>query len=410
MAVALGAFLGGRASVGRARAAPSGGPERAEAPSPTPSSTEPPGASVVEGDGTLDLGITEPNPAFLVPGGPRAFARWRPALTQRIRPAYYRLVVEWDKLARPDGTGFDVAQPTTGCLRDVRPCAPYRGLRAQFAALKRAQEAAPGRFQPMVVFTYTPAALAARPHGCERARTAPRSRPPRPDAIGMYRATVRAVLAEARAQGVDVRYWSPWNEPNHPYFSSPQRTRCTGAAPSAAVRPYVRLARAMQAELDAAPGEQQLVLGETAAFTTRRANATTVQELIAGLPRGLVCRSPVYGQHAYLGGKDPVGAVARALRRFHCPRTPQIWITETGADVGRSDERSACLDVHRRLVRWYRDPRVTAAFQYTLRQDDRFPTGLVATSLARAFPTLGEWEAWGARRDAQSPPPRPACG
>ena len=64
--------------------------------------------------------------------------------------------------------------------------------------------------------------------------------------------------------------------------------------------------------------------------------------------------------------------------------------------------------MHRRLLRWYEDPRVTAAFQYTLREDDRFPTGLVTTDLQHAVPALKEWQAWG-DRDPAAPPPKAHC-
>jgi len=62
-----------------------------------------------------------------------------------------------------------------------------------------------------------------------------------------------------------------------------------------------------------------------------------------------------------------------------------------------------------RLARWDRDSRVSAAMQYTLREDDLFRTGLVSTSLETAFPTLGLWQAWGARRAATDPPPPARC-
>ena len=70
-------------------------------------------------------------------------------------------------------------------------------------------------------------------------------------------------------------------------------------------------------------------------------------------------------------------------------------------------ERRACRQLHRRLVSWYDDPRVTAAFQYTFREDDVFRTGLVTTALDRAFPVLKEWQAWGgtARPKPTDPPP-----
>jgi hypothetical protein len=68
--------------------------------------------------------------------------------------------------------------------------------------------------------------------------------------------------------------------------------------------------------------------------------------------------------------------------------------------------------MHERLLDWYEDPRVTAAFQYTLREDDQFPTGLVDTALRRPFPVLRAWQAWGGRREPVGPPPSlgEACG
>jgi hypothetical protein len=349
---------------------------------------------VVEGDGELAIGITELNPAFLAPGAPEPFARWQREL-EAIDPAYVRLVIEWGDV------GSDLATADGGCMRAIPPCHGYAGFRAQVQALARVQREHPGHYVGMVVFTHTPPEHAAAPGGCERARTEPRSRPPRGSAIPAYRALVRATVDEAARAGADVPYWSPWNEPNHPYFISPQRDRCDPGAPSRAVAPYRRLTTAMLGVLDEAPGEQRLVLGETAGLLERRSTSTTVGEIIRGLPRGVVCRAQVYGQHAYVGGRDPVDAVERALRPFRCPRTPEIWITETGA---RSADRP-CRSVHRRLVRWYRDPRVTAAFQYTLREDDRFPTGLVSTDLTRALPALAVWKAWGARPTPTAPPP-----
>ena len=70
-------------------------------------------------------------------------------------------------------------------------------------------------------------------------------------------------------------------------------------------------------------------------------------------------------------------------------------------------ERRDCRKLHQRLLQWYKDPRVTAAFQYTFREDDIFRTGLVTTALDRAFPVLKEWQAWGGsqRPDPTDPPP-----
>jgi hypothetical protein len=96
-------------------------------------------------------------------------------------------------------------------------------------------------------------------------------------------------------------------------------------------------------------------------------------------------------------------------------------MTETGvgsphagqaAESNPKDERRWCRQLHRRLNQWYKDPRVTAAFQYTFREDSIFRTGLVTTSLDRAFPALREWQAWGGtkRPDPTDPPPSdPNC-
>jgi hypothetical protein len=91
-----------------------------------------------------------------------------------------------------------------------------------------------------------------------------------------------------------------------------------------------------------------------------------------------------------------------------------IWITETG--VGPAPRRfsaisrtARCHALHRRLVRWFHDPRVTVAFQYTVREDDRFPTGLFSTDLTKPRPALAEWTAWGGDRLPTAPPPKAAC-
>jgi hypothetical protein len=262
---------------------------------------------------------------------------------------------------------------------------------------------------------------AARPAGgCERPKTQPRSRPPRVgDGMAAYGRFVAAVLAEARDVGAELRYWSPWNEPNHPYFVSPQREVCDASARSAAIAPYVAMARTLKLALEAAPGDQELVLGELAGLDERKPKTTSVSEFVAGIPPDLACGSRIWTQHGYVGGRDPVDDLLRALERKGCER-PGIWITETGVGAPRSGEERgdslaahvrACGRLHRRLSRWYRDERVSAAFQYTFREDDLFPTGLITTDLSRAYPALGEWRAWGGveRPNPTDPPPANAC-
>jgi hypothetical protein len=127
----------------------------------------------------------------------------------------------------------------------------------------------------------------------------------------------------------------------------------------------------------------------------------------------------VWTQHGYIGGVNPVDDVERALTRKGCEK-PALWITETGVGAPHSGEKprtshasqvAACKRLHKRLVQWFQDDRVTAAFQYTFREDDLFPTGLVKTDLSDAFPALEEWKAWGgeARPKATDPPPPESC-
>jgi hypothetical protein len=318
-------------------------------------------------------------------------------------------VLDWAAL-QPTRSPANLGAANGGCMRAARPCLPFAGLRDQLRALASRQRE--GGWVGLAVITGTPAWAASPPSGCDRVGTTASARPPRADALGEYRRLVADVLALARREGAQLRYWSAWNEPNHPQFLSPPCGTTAGAA-------YTQLARALGDALAAAPGDQEEVLGETAGVLRARRYRTSVSGFIAELPDDLVCSTTIYDQHAYVGGPDPVDAAARALAAHGCPRGHEIWITETG--VGRAPrglsaaarvrhDRRGCEALHRRLVRWWRDPRVGAAFQYTLREDDKFPTGLVSTDLSRALPALGEWMAWGAGRPPNAPPPAAACG
>jgi hypothetical protein len=305
-------------------------------------------------------------------------------------------------------------------MREIGPCAPFAGIRDQLRALAARQRE--GGWEGMVVITGTPPWAARPPSGCERRRIGPTNRMPRTDALGAYRTLVTSILAAARAEGATLRYWAPWNEPNHPYSSSPQRASCSGAAPSVSVGPYVEVADALRTALRRAPGVQRYVVGELATMTRLLPITTTVHEFLAALPASLVCGAAAYTQHYYVGGEDILGDEDALLRAKHCAHPLPFWITETGAGAphagqartaGPAAERERCRQLDGLLRRWYRDPRITAAIQYTLREDDVFPTGLVTTDLSRAYPALGEWQRWGlrARPEITAPPPRrPACG
>ena len=388
-------------------------PTPTETPTPTPT----PERARLDGPArgpSLALGITEPNPNLFAPDEVIAVAEpwrtWRDELV-RIQPDLYRLVIEWNKVQPSPDAPANLQAPTSGCLRDKQPCAGYLGVKDQLRALAGRQRE--GGWQALVVFTGTPDWAAVGPRGCreEAFAGAPRD-------LEAYRELVAGVIGAAAREGAELRYFTPWNEPNHPYFLAPQRASCDAASPSRAIRPYARLVRALQAELAERGGDRRLVLGEMAGILEPTSRATSVGEMIRGLPRELVCSAEVWSQHAYIGGTDPVSTVSSALAERRCRRRHAIWITETGVGPapggfslarGITSEAQGCRLLHRRLRAWRADPRVRLAVQYTMREDDLFPTGLVTTDLARARPALREWQAWGARDDPAEPPPRVSC-
>jgi hypothetical protein len=328
---------------------------------------------------------------------PEPFARWRDAVYE-MRPRYYRLVVDWPS------NETDIAAHKAGCMREIPPCAGYNGLREQLEALAAAQKAQKGGWEVLLVPYGTPDRFAQPASGCERPGTQPRSHPPNAEGIKAYGQFIAHLQDEAKRAGVRIRYWSPWNEPNHPFFISPQRTRCSTKAPSAAIEPYAQLARAMKAQLHP---DQEMVLGELAGLRKLKPRYTRMSEFLGGLPKDVACSASIVGQHAYVGGPDPVDDVDAAMRAHGCPKPPTIWITETGSEEGEAGAR-ACRNIRKRLLKWDADPRVSAAFQYTVREDDHFPTGLVTTDLTKARTALAEWTAWG-KRGPSGPPPPSAC-
>jgi hypothetical protein len=113
-----------------------------------------------------------------------------------------------------------------------------------------------------------------------------------------------------------------------------------------------------------------------------------------------------------------VAEVEAALAERPCARTVPIWVTETGVGGTRPGDprpRGAgalagqCAAQAARLERWAADERVTAAFQYLVREDSVYPVGLADPRLRTLYPTHALWLAWSRAQDAA--PPRPAgCG
>ena len=126
--------------------------------------------------GDLAVGITEQNPNFLwAPGTregvPPEFARWQDDMG-KLKPSFFRLVLDWPSLQPEQGKPANLEQPYDGCLRGVPPCAGWAGVKDQLAALASRQKQHKGGWEVLVVITGSPD-WAARPRLRLRARRHP---------------------------------------------------------------------------------------------------------------------------------------------------------------------------------------------------------------------------------------------
>jgi hypothetical protein len=304
--------------------------------------------------------------------------------------------------------------PQTGCERATPPCAPFAGVRDQLRAVRSAQRAQRGGWRVVVNFLYTPAWAARAPGGCEPGRADPTSRQIAPGSLPAYRAMIRSLAALGRSGGVELRYWSAWNEPNYRGFASPQRDSCAPGAPSLAPGYYGELVRQLRAALAGVPGRHEVLLGELSDAAVSGPKATSTVDFVRGLPQDVVCSTDLWTQHVYVGDGDTLPAVEAALAVRGCPRPHHVWITETGVGGPRpggprptdpASLRAQCRGMDGLLRRWYKDQRVEAVFQYSFREDDMFPVGLVDPTLTRAYAPYELWRAWGGALRPGAPPP-----
>jgi len=374
---------------------------------------------------TTDAGALTP-PATPVPGFEAA-----QAATDRIAPRFVRVDVRWDLLQPEEGAALDPARVIgDGCGREgAQPCSGPISLARTLGALKAAQAAHPGRYRPLISFWGMPGWAGAAGDGCEAAQAREGARPLAPGKEPAYRAAVAAVWGAVRAAGLQGADWTPWNEPNAPYFLDPQRASCAPDAEPRSPAQFSRLVVAMDAELDrlraAAPEGSpargdRLVVGELAAWGAPSRRAVPADEFLRALPDDVLCRADVLSVHGYLearprsGKGEPIAAGLRELDRRPCLDGRPAWITETAVGAPRAGGRrqaqastlqAECRLMDRQLDRWYHDPRVTAAFQYSVREDPAFPTGLLPEDLSRTFPVAQVWAAWGGDRAPEAAPP-----
>ena len=356
----------------------------------------------------LVTGLTERNANLL---GAREtdgeFEPWR-ARVADLRPRYYRLMVDWAPLQPDPARPPQLDRPDDGCLRGRPPCGAFAGIRDVLRAI-RSQQETHGGWEVVVTLYGVPEWAARGPRGCERAQETARSRPITPQGLRGYRALVAELLRVAAEEGVELTYWSPWNEPNQPFFISPQRMRCDTSARPRSVRVYSLLVRALRDELRRAGGERRLVLGELAGVNGPGPLVAGVKEFVEALPEDIACAADVWAQHMYAergaqsGLEGPVGQLRRTLEGRACTQEVPIWVTETGVggtrvgaprDLSPEELRADCRAMNTALRRWARDPRVDAAFQYTVREDTAFPVGLADAGLTRAYPVFDLWTRW----------------
>lgn len=370
-------------------------------PAPTP----PPVPTAL---GRLRLGLDENNANLLfAPAAravPAALEPWRRRLLA-LRPSVLRFVIDWARLAPSPNRAPTWDAPEDGCLRGLPPCGAYGGVRDRLlavASLRRAGVAV----EPVAVIDDAPAWAAGPPGGCEAQDATVSARPLNARGLSAYRQLVASLLSEARRDGAELRYLSPWNEPDNPRFITPQHATCSATAPSLAVSVYAQLARAMASVLAADGSAHRLLLGDLAAYPSSGARRTGVAQFVAELPRDVLCLGATWALHVYAspaagprGGLAPVDALLGALRaRGRCGSSERVWITETGAGAlhpgaprrgSATEQLRGCRALAHALGLWRTDPAVDAVLQYTFREDTRFPVGLADAGLTRRYPTYG---------------------
>jgi hypothetical protein len=338
-----------------------------------------------------------------------------------LHPAYVRLLIDWAALQPDPRRAPALEAQVSGCARTIRPCASYRGVRDELAAVASQQRAA-GRaaFQVVIDIFGTPAWAAQPASGCEQGGLGTFSRAPSAAGLSAYRELVHALIALGTREGVALDWWAPWNEPNDPTFLSPQRASCSTGAAALSASSYARLAQAMAAQLRAEGGRRHLLLGELNAYQSGAADRTSVAQFVGALPADTLCVGDVWSLHAYAGwGRtprvhDPVTALETALgARGGCARGAPVWVTEAGAGAPHAGEprrlgapaaQAGCDALALQLQRWSSDPRVGAIFQYTFRDDPAFPVGLIDAQLSHTYPEYRLWLAWSRVRSAEGGP------
>ena len=257
---------------------------------------------------------------------PSRMGAWRDELA-RISPSCYRLVVDVEQgPAEPRRARRTWRCRTTAACATSSRARRTPALHDQLRALAARQRAAGRRWSS------SPGRRSGRrvpPSGCPGEPRAA-GRAPR-DMRGLPRAGRPACSTLGRAEGAELRYLTPWNEPNHPYFLAPQRKACDALAPVARRRARTRGWRAPCGPSwpSTAAATRSSCSARWPASASRRSRATVVagddprpaaraRLLGAGVVAARLHRRHRPGRHGERRARRP--AAARASTRSGSPR------------------------------------------------------------------------------------------
>jgi len=375
------------------------------------------------------VGITEENANILGSPGSTSLTTPFAAANQylnALRPSYIRLLVDWEQLQLHEGQAPSLGGTVNGCSRNKAPCRSYAWLEAELKAVKTRQ-AAGDYVRPVLDIYGTPSWAAAPQTGCLPVGVTTFSAPLSAKGLRAYQQFIKDILALGKRLGVELPYWAPWNEPNSTNFIAPQRAACqTSSPPLAPQHAYAQLVEAMQSVFNTpgTPGNHQILLGELVGITSSSPHQTSIEEFVGNLPEKVICASTIWAVHDYaswdgLKRKSAVGALETALAQHSCAKHDTIWVDETGAGsarpggpltAGATGEKAACRAMAGKLKDYLLDPRVTAVFQYTFREDEDYPVGLMNSQMTRIYPAYYLWLAWSQRTTPEAPSLPEACG
>ena len=375
-------------------------------------------ADIAPGGG-LAIGMTEINPDLFWHGKDvgafGAVARPPRGAQAAALPPHRRLGALQPDPAQPRYW----TMPADGCMRGQPPCRPFSGIRDILRAI--ALPAAGGQRLRGDGRRLRRARLGRRARAAAASATTSRRARARSATQGLvaYQKLVGSLQDLARREGVDIRWWSPWNEPNGTFFISPQRAGCDGSSKPLSPAVYTKLARAMRAELEQ-PGQQ--TRRRRARRARGRAQVGSVdQEFFDGAARRRGLHAVVFAQHAYAERGDerrrprrgraargrPRQAPVRArASRSGSPRPASAARTSaTSARPRDASIRADCRALDVAAAPLGRRPARRGRLPVHVPRRPGLPGRPRRRRLTQAWPAYDLFKAWGGDRKPDGPAP-----